>query len=465
MLVTWLQGEIAISAGGLLKSRLLAGVLRLAPDEMRHQGVGQLLGRVVEAEAVEALALNGGMLGLMGGIELGIAVLLFGVVSEGVPLLLLLLGWAAFTVLMGWRYLRRRQCWSSARLNLTHDLVERMVGHRTRQAQEAPMHWHDGEDQALARYLELARAVDRSTAVLLALVPRGWMILGVLGLAPALLTSTIGPAGLAINLAGVLLAASAYKKLATGLWHGAGALIAWQQVAPLFHAAARPDLATSPALLQMPAAGAGIPRETSPLLEAHDLVFRYRERGASVLRDCNMRLWPGERLLLEGPSGGGKSTLAMLLLGLRLPDSGLVLLQGLDRHTLGVEGWRRRVVAAPQFQENHVFTGTFAFNLLMGRGWPPRPEDLVEAETLCRALGLGPLLDHMPAGLLQMVGETGWQLSQGERSRLYIARSLLQGAACLILDESFAALDPETLRRCLSCVLEKAPTLLVIAHP
>ena len=71
----------------------------------------------------------------------------------------------------------------------------------------------------------------------------------------------------------------------------------------------------------------------------------------------------------------------------------------------------------------------------------------------------------MPAGLLQMVGETGWQLSQEERSRLYIARTLLQGAAYLILDESFAALDPETLRRCLSCVLEKAPTLLVIADP
>jgi ABC-type bacteriocin/lantibiotic exporter with double-glycine peptidase domain len=205
--------------------------------------------------------------------------------------------------------------------------------------------------------------------------------------------------------------------------------------------------------------------EAAPVLEAHDLVFRYRERGAPVLRGCSLRLWPGDRLLLEGPSGGGKSTLATLLLGLRRPDSGLLLLDGLDLHTLGAEGWRRRVVAAPQFQDNHVFTGTVAFNLLMGRGWPPRPEDLAQAEALCRALGLGPLLDRMPAGLLQMVGETGWQLSQGERSRLYIARTLLQGAPCLILDESFAALDPETLRQALLCVLERAPTLVVIAHP
>ena len=64
-----------------------------------------------------------------------------------------------------------------------------------------------------------------------------------------------------------------------------------------------------------------------------------------------------------------------------------------------------------------------------------------------------------------LVGETGWQLSHGERGRLYIARALLQSATVLILDKSFAALDPETLHRVPQCVLEHAPTLLVIAHP
>ena len=142
-----------------------------------------------------------------------------------------------------------------------------------------------------------------------------------------------------------------------------------------------------------------------------------------------------------------------------------MLLHGLDMQTRGAAGWRRWVVAAPQFHDNHVFTATFAFNLLMGCRWPPHPDDLVAAEALCRALDLGPLLDRMPAGLLQMVGETGWQLSHGERSRLYIARALLQGAALIILDESFAALDPETLHGVQQCVLARAPTLLVIAHP
>ncbi len=101
----------------------------------------------------------------------------------------------------------------------------------------------------------------------------------------------------------------------------------------------------------------------------------------------------------------------------------------------------------------------------MGRGWPPAQKDFEEAENICLELGLGDLLERMPAGLLQMVGETGWQLSHGERSRLRMARALLQNSELVILDESFAALDPESLRQCLQCALDRAATLLVIAHP
>jgi ATP-binding cassette subfamily B protein len=90
---------------------------------------------------------------------------------------------------------------------------------------------------------------------------------------------------------------------------------------------------------------------------------------------------------------------------------------------------------------------------------------LQAAEALCRELGLGDLLDRSPAELLQMVGETGWQLSHGERSRLYMARALLQGADLVVLAENPAALDPETLRQSFRCVLDRVPTLLLIAHP
>jgi ATP-binding cassette subfamily B protein len=173
-----------------------------------------------------------------------------------------------------------------------------------------------------------------------------------------------------------------------------------------------------------------------------------------VLEGVSFSLPRGGRVLLTSPSGGGKSTLVALMNGLRSPSSGRMLLEG-------------RVATAPQFHENHVFTESFAFNLLMGRGWPPSGpsgEDLREAEALCRELGLSDLLKKMPGGMNQMVGDTGWQLSHGERSRLYLARALLQGSDLVLLDESFAALDPENLRQALLTARRRAESLLVVAH-
>lgn len=101
----------------------------------------------------------------------------------------------------------------------------------------------------------------------------------------------------------------------------------------------------------------------------------------------------------------------------------------------------------------------------MGDEWPPRQESLRKAYAICDELGLTPLLQKMPAGMLQTVGEMGWRLSHGEMSRLFIARALLQNAQMVVLDESFAALDPGNLRRAMACVQKYANTLIVIAHP
>jgi ATP-binding cassette subfamily B protein len=119
----------------------------------------------------------------------------------------------------------------------------------------------------------------------------------------------------------------------------------------------------------------------------------------------------------------------------------------------------------PQFHENHVMLSTVAFNVLMGGEWPPAVDDFNRAETILRDLGLGGTLDRMPSGILQTVGETGWQLSHGERSRLFLARALLQNPDVLILDESFAQLDPDTLRLALDTVVSRARSVVLIAHP
>ncbi|MDT5271451.1 MAG: ATP-binding cassette, subfamily bacterial [Acidobacteriota bacterium] len=468
---TWSSGLFAIGAGGLIKQRLLQGALKLEPEEIRHEGVGHLLGRVFEGDAVESLALSGGLLGLVAAVELLFGAWVLWVGAGGWLHVLLLAAWVALVITLGWVYYRRRLAWTESRLKLTHNLVEVMVGHRTRLAQEARERWHEGEDQSLENYLRLSAKMDRVSAQLAALVPRGWLVLGVAALAPAYASGEATAGSLAVGLGGILLVFRALGKLAESLASLAGAGVAWRKVAPLFESAARPDEAGVPSFSVSARRQAGddaatrVEPEARAVAEAHDLVFRYRGREEPVLRGCSLRIDAGERLLLEGPSGGGKSTLASLLTGMRRPDSGLLLLGGLDRQTLGLDGWRRRVVSAPQFHENHVLTETFAFNLLMGRRWPPRVEDIAEAEAVCRELGLGELLGRMPGGFEQMVGESGWQLSHGERSRLFIARALLQRADLLVLDESFAALDPENLRLALTCVLNRAPALLVIAHP
>jgi ATP-binding cassette subfamily B protein len=490
LLATSAGGQFAIRAGAVLKRRLLFGALQLEPEEVRHLGAGQLLGRVIESEAVESLAVEGGFLALTASLELVLAAFVLATGAGGWLHVLLLAGVLPGAVLLGLRYWRGKGRWTEDRLTMTNELVERMIGHRTRLGQQPREDWNEGEDQALARYLGVSRKLDRRAAAMEVLVPRGWFLLGLLGLAPAFLSGSSSTAALAIGVGGVVLAYQALGNLINGFQRLSSAAIAWQQIKLFWTAAARrepvghPGVAAS-LLLKLPeqssrntpcadsphTACAGYFRENvtstapQPLLAARDLVYRHRGRGRPVIEQLSLSVAAGERLLMEGPSGGGKSTLATLLAGCRVPEAGLLLLRGFDRETLGAEAWRRRVVIAPQFHENHVLMGSLAFNVLMGRSWPPRPADVEEAEQVCRALQLGPLLDRMPAGLQQMVGETGWQLSHGEKSRLYIARALLQRADLIVLDESFAALDPQTLDKTLSYVLQRAPTVLVIAHP
>jgi ATP-binding cassette subfamily B protein len=434
VLSTWSAGAVAATAGELLKRRLLQGAMLLAPDELRADGAGRHLARVFESEAVESLALSGGLLSFAASIELVVAFIIVtfgaGAPLEGFALAVTL----ALFGLLALRYFEARRHWTEERLEMSHEAVENMVGHRTRLAQDRRERWHLREEEALASYEERSRGVDRLYSWIQAL-PRLFLPLGILGLAAD------GPSleRLAVGLGGAILAARALAKLADGFSDLVDAAVAWKGVAPLFHAASRPAAAE-------PLASSG-----EALVQARGVSFLYSGRPRPVLDRVAFDLKRGDHVLLTSPSGGGKSTLVSLVNGLRNPSGGTLKLQG-------------NVATAPQFHENHVFVESFAFNLLMGRNWPPSRADLDEANALCRELGLGELLEKMPGAMNQMVGDTGWQLSHGERSRLFLARALLQRADLVLLDESFAALDPENLRSALLTARSRAPSLVVVAH-
>ena len=359
-------------------------------------------------------------------------------------------------------YLARRRSWTRLRVEMTHRLVERLVGHRTRVAQEARDTWHDTEDSELETYALESADLDRWPPRLEVLVPRLWLIAALLALIPQAVAGALGPIGLAVSLGGILLASRALALTVAGIADLGAATIAWRHVRSLFLAAAQPEAVGSPAA--RPAAADG-PEAEGCVLEADGVAYRHARRERDAVRDCSLEIHARDRVLLEGPSGGGKSTLIALFAALRVPQRGWLGLRGLDLDVWGPDAWRRRVVCVPQFHENHLVTAPLAFNLLMGRGWPPTAGDLEEATEVCRELGLGPLLERMPAGLMQPVGDSGWQLSQGECTRVYLARALLQDAELVVLDESLAGLDLDNLERALACADRRAPTLLVAAHP
>lgn len=435
---TWLQGLLSVDIGGSLKTRLLRGALNLNLDEIRHWGLGSFLAQALEAETVETLAVTGGVAGALAAIEIAIAGFVLG------RFVFLLALWCALSALLAAVFFIRYRRWTEARMAMTNDLIESMAGHRTRLAQQPPEQRHEGEAEALGQYAALSQKLDHAGALLLGAIPQGWLVLGVASIAPAMASGKGSFAAIAIPLGGVFLAWTALKRLAGSVAELVAAWTAWKRVGPLYRAGAGSrveSLDCSPKVCS-----------TEKLLEAREMTFGYSEDAEPVLHACDLRIDEGDRILLEGPSGGGKTTLVSLLAGLREPQSGTLLANG-------------RVAAAPQFHENYIVTETLAFNLLMGRAWPPAPEDMREAEEICLELGLGDLLDRMPGRLLQMVGEGGWQLSHGERSRIFIARALLRDADLTVLDESFAALDPDTLQVALDCVLRRAKALIVAAHP
>jgi ATP-binding cassette subfamily B protein len=459
----WGAGRLAVHVGGITRERLLGGILRLSTDKVRSNGIGALFGIVLDADALDALARTGGptLLADFAQCACGLVVLARG--ATPISHTLLLLACLALAAYLVRRLYRRLLDWADARLMLTDDLVETMVGYRTMVAQLAPGKRHLGEERALGEYARKEAAMDREMARLSVLVPRGWLILGVAALVPDFAAARAASAQVAVSLGGVLLVYLALRRIALETGPSlATAFVAWRTTKPI--AAANPPGEPAELVAVLPNEVDEATRDRRALLVGRDVSYRYPGRLEPVLRGADFEVYRGDRVLVEGRSGAGKSTLGALLCGLRQPSGGLLLLGGFDHHSLRPERWRQRVAAVPQSHDNHVLSAPLLFNIAMARRWPPSDADIVELEQICKELGLESLLRRMPAGIQQMVGDSGWQLSHGERARVCVARALAQQADVRVLDESFAALDPETLDLVLACILRRSETLLVVSH-
>ena len=197
--------------------------------------------------------------------------------------------------------------------------------------------------------------------------------------------------------------------------------------------------------------------QTTVGIEVRGLRFGYGEEP--VLDQLNLSIAPGEKVAIVGASGGGKSTLVQLLLGLYSAQAGSIRFGGSTLQEIGLETLREHVAVV--LQHPSLFNDTVRANLTMGR------ESTDEAcWQALRIAQLDATIAALPQGLDSVVGRSGVRLSGGQRQRLAIARMVLAEPKVVILDEATSALDAATeynLHQALSRFLS-ARTTLIIAH-
>jgi len=194
-------------------------------------------------------------------------------------------------------------------------------------------------------------------------------------------------------------------------------------------------------------------------VEFGDVTFGYAD-GTRVFAGLNLRLEPGQRVGLVGPSGGGKSTLFALLQRFYDLQHGRILIDGQDIARVTQDSLRSAIAVVPQ--DISLFHRSMIENIRYGK--PDASEE--ELRTAALAARCGDFMDALPEGLDTIVGERGVKLSGGQRQRIAIARAFLRDAPLLLLDEATSALDAdseEAIREALGRLM-LGRTVVAIAH-
>lgn len=319
-------------------------------------------------------------------------------------------------------------------------------------------------DRAQAQVETLARAGDEYRRETMATLRIAFLSSLVLELA-AMLGTALVAATIAIQLIGGNLSFStglAVLILAPELY------LPIRMVGQQFHASADGlaaaercfEVLDTPATVTAPAVSKPAPDPSRSALVLDGVAFSYPERDVPVLEGLDLRVEPGERLALVGPSGVGKSTVAAVLLRLLEPAAGKITCGGTDLADVDPEAWRRRVAWVPQ--RTTLFSGTIAENVSFADRSAPREQ----VEAACRASGLDRVAAALPEGLDTQVGEAGRRLSAGEAQRVALARAFLRDAPLLILDEPTAHLDARSSSEVGEAIerLAAGRTTLMIVH-
>ena len=193
-------------------------------------------------------------------------------------------------------------------------------------------------------------------------------------------------------------------------------------------------------------------------LEFRQVSFSYNEDP--IIRNLSFRIEPRELVVMVGHSGAGKSSVARLIHRFYDPDSGQVLIDGIDAREIGVQSLYRAVSYVSQ--DVFLFNDTIEFNLKIGKPDASEKELAAAIEIAC----VGDFLPLLPEGINTVVGERGVRLSGGQRQRIAIARAVLSNAPILVLDEATSAVDMELEQRILGNLMSmgRNRTIFGITH-